>query len=135
MFENKNTMLHKAIRANALFCDVSGLAMTFAAKPIAQFIGLENSTALVFIGIGLVGWSVFLFMTSMQVEIPKWKAWLAIEGDLAWVIGSAVVLLGDFQPLTMVGKWTIGTIADLVMGFAIWQFWSLRKMKSALSSG
>lgn len=130
MFENKNSMLHTAIRSNAIFCDVSGLVMTFAAKPLANFLGLETTMPLIVGGIGLIVWSAFLFMTSLQVKIPKWKAWLAIEGDLVWVLGSIVLLVGNFLPLTIAGTWTIGIIADIVLAFAIWQFWALRKNNS-----
>jgi len=127
MFENKNSSLHTALRSNAIFCDLSGLAMILAAKPLAGFIGLANPAILVGIGIVLFAWAAMLFWGSMQIDVPRWLAWLAIDGDLSWVIGSVAVILLPAISLSAPGKWTIAIVADIVLLFAIWQFYALRK--------
>ncbi len=127
VIENKNTMLHNALRANAIFSDLSGIVMIFAAKPLASFLGLTNPVLLIGLGVGLVAWSALLFWGSLQCEVPRWLAWLAIDGDLAWVAGSAAVILLPALTLSASGKWTIAIIADIVLLFAIWQFYALRK--------
>lgn len=120
-------MLHNALRSNAAFCDISGLVMIFAAKPLATFLGLGNPAILMGIGIALFAWALMLFWGSMRTEIPRWLAWLAIDGDLAWVIGSVVILLLPGLAFSGAAKWTIAIIADIVLVFAIWQFYALRK--------
>jgi hypothetical protein len=128
VFENKNSILHKAIRGNAVFCDLSGLVMLVFAKPLSGFLGLNNPTILVGIGITLFVWALMLFWGSIQVEVPRWLAWLAIEGDLGWVIGTIIVILLPSLNFTTAGKWTMAIVADIVLVFAIWQFVGLRRM-------
>jgi hypothetical protein len=126
LFKNKNSKLHIAMRSNAIFCDVSGLVMILAAEPLSQFLRLNNPAILVGLGIGLVAWALVLFWGSMQNEVPNWLAWLAIDGDLVWVLGSVVLLFLPAVTLSTAGKWTVAIIADIVLVFAIWQFFALR---------
>jgi hypothetical protein len=140
IFKDKNSKLHIAMRSNAIFCDVSGFVMILAAKPINQFLGLQNPAILVGLGIGLIAWALMLFWGSTQEEIPTWLAWLAIDGDLAWVVGSAVILFLPAITLSMAGKWTVAIVADIVLVFAIWQFFAFRSVqknfeKQALHQG
>jgi hypothetical protein len=127
VLENKNTMLHTALRANAVFCDLSGLGIVFGAKPLTAFLGLGNPGVLVGLGVGLVAWSLLLYWGSVQGEVPRWLAWLAIDGDLAWVVGSVIVVLLPGLSLTGAGKWATAITADVVLLFAIWQFYALRR--------
>jgi hypothetical protein len=131
VFKNKNSKLHIALRSNAIFCDVSGFVIVLAAKPLSQFLGLQNPAILVGLGIGLIAWALMLFWGSMQEEIPNWLAWLAINGDLAWVIGSAIILFLPAVSLSTAGKWTVAIVADIVLVFAIWQFFALRGVQKA----
>jgi hypothetical protein len=59
--------------------------------------------------------------------VPRWLAWLAIDGDLAWVVGSVIVVLLPGLSLTGAGKWATAITADVVLLFAIWQFYALRR--------
>jgi|APSaa5957512622_1039677.scaffolds.fasta_scaffold74821_1 hypothetical protein len=129
LFDNKNSMLHKALRGNAIFCDVSGLVMILTAKFLAEFMGLSNPVVLIGLGVGLLAWAAILFWGSLQFNIPRWLSWLAIDGDLIWVIGSIVVILMPTLTLSTSGKWMIAIIADIVLLFAIWQFYALRKTR------
>jgi hypothetical protein len=131
VFKNKNSKLHIAMRSNALFCDVSGLVLLLFAKPLAAFLGLSNPTILAGIGIVLFVWAALLFWGSVQDEVPRWLAWLAIDGDLAWVVGSAIVILSPAIQLTTAGNWAVAVTADLVLVFAIWQFFALRSVQKA----
>ena len=130
-FKNNNTSLHIALRSNALFSDISGLVLILFAKPLAAFLGLNNPGMLMILGIGLFAWALFLFWGSIQSEIPNWLAWLAIDGDLAWVVGTTIILLLPGISLSTAGKWTLAIVADIVLVFAIWQFFALRKAKKA----
>ena len=132
VFENKNSRLHIALRSNAVFSDISGLVLILAAKPLSQFLGLDNPAILIGIGIGLFAWALMLFWGSIQEEIPTWLAWLAIDGDLAWVVGSAVILFLPAISLSTAGKWTVAILADIVLVFAIWQFFALRSVQKNL---
>jgi hypothetical protein len=56
---------------------------------------------------------------------------LAIDGDLAWVVGSAFILFLPVVSLSTAGKWAIAIVADIVLVFAIWQFFALRSVQKA----
>ena len=127
VFKNKNTALHIAIRSNALFCDLSGLVLIIFARPLADFLGLNDPGILIILGIGLFAWALMLFWGSMQAAVPNWLAWVAIDGDLAWVVGSVILLLLPSFSFSTAGKWMIAIIADIVLVFAIWQFFALRR--------
>ncbi len=47
--------------------------------------------------------------------------------DVAWVAGSALILLFDLVPLTTAGRWTIALLAEVVALFAILQTIGLRR--------
>ena len=126
VFKEKNSKLHIAMRSNAIFCDVSGFAMILGAEPLSQFLGLQNPAILIVLGIGLIAWALMLFWGSIQEEIPNWLAWMAIDGDLVWVFGSMIILFLPIVSLNTAGKWTIAIVADIVLVFAIWQFFALR---------
>ena len=52
--------------------------------------------------------------------------WLAIDGDLAWVLGSAIIIFLPSSSLSAAGKWAVAIVADIVLVFAIWQFFAMR---------
>jgi hypothetical protein len=52
----------------------------------------------------------------------------AVYADLAWVVGSAVLIFANLVPFTTAGKWTIAIIADVVLVFAILQYVGLRRV-------
>lgn len=121
------SMLHYALRANDYFSGIVGLIFIFWAQPLANYMGVPSSMALILIGIGLVGWSYLLFQQSRKTKINKTFAGMAIEADLIWVAASVALLLWGGLPLTTAGKWLIGISADVVLGFAVWQYFGLRK--------
>ena len=48
--------------------------------------------------------------------------------DSAWVLGSILLLLTNWLPLSVEGKWTVGLVAVIVDMFATLQFLEWRKM-------
>ena len=123
----KSNLLSQAIRGNSIFSAISGLTALVAAQPLAEFLGIPNSMILTVLGVGLILYAVFLFSQSREASVNRWVALSAIEGDVAWVIGSAVLLFTDWVPFTMAGWWTIAVIADIVAVFAILQIVGLRR--------
>ena len=120
-------MLNQAIRGNGLFSALSGLGMVLAAAPLANFLGLNSSTPLMVIGIGLFIYALDLFWLASREKIDHRLAWGVIALDVAWVVGSGLLLLSGWLPLTLGGKWAIAIVADIVAVFAIWQYLGLRK--------
>ncbi|KAA3648216.1 MAG: hypothetical protein DWQ07_04260 [Chloroflexi bacterium] len=129
---NKANMLGTALYGNIIFSALSAALMLLASNQVAEFTGIPSSMTFVIVGVGLLGWVAYLL--SVRRTHPDYQAsavWSVIGGDLVWVAASAILLLFDLVPLTVAGKWAIAIVADMVLLFAIWQYFSLRRMQSA----
>ena len=127
-FQNPTSLLRRTLRANALSSGISGLAFMVAAKPIALFLGLDAPFVLIAIGAGLLLYALALWFNAGRQLIDRQFVWVAIIGDTAWVVGSFIILLTDWLPLTPAGWWTVAIIADVVAIFAVVQFYGLRQI-------
>ena len=116
--------LQKALRLNALFSGVSGIVLLIFHSIIANQFEVEQSTVFWIVGIGLIVFSSTIFW-----EIKKQRriavVWIIIQ-DLAWVIGSSVLLV--FQPFVIsnMGNMTIAGVALVVLLMALnqWNAWN-----------
>ena len=122
----KKSFLQRAILGNAAFSGLSGLLLVLATNPIGQFLGLGNTLILTIVGIGLLLYLPFLLWLANQSPVPPWMAWVVIELDVLWVIGSLILIFTSLVPLTTGGKWAVAITADIVTVFAILQYFGLR---------
>ena len=123
----KSNLLSRVLQANGIFSGLSGVALTFAAAPIAAFLGLNSPVLLVGIGIALILYAPTLFYIAAQTPVNRKLVMTAIILDVAWVIASIDILVTDFVPLTNAGWWAVAIVADIVAVFAIVQFYALRR--------
>lgn len=120
------TLLRRALRGNAAFSTASGLAFVAASGPIAATIGLEQPIVLIAIGLGLLVFAAGLIRNAARANVNRIEARLAVAGDLAWVLGSGVVIALGI--LTRTGNWAAAIVADVVLLFAILQLVGLRRL-------
>ncbi len=125
----RKSFLQRALLGNAAFSGLSGLLMVLAAGPISQFMGLTNPLVLTIVGIVLLLYMPFLVWLANQTPVPTRMAWIVIELDVLWVIGSLIVIFTSLVPLTTGGKWAVAITADIVTVFAILQYIGLRRQK------
>ncbi len=123
------SLLRNALRANAVFSGISGLTMTVGAAQIANLMGTGNTLFYVIIGIGLLIFAADLFYFTRHPKISATFAWLAIIGDMIWVIASAIILLTDAFNVSVTGQWLLFIVGDIVLIFAIAQYIGLRKLQ------
>lgn len=121
--------LRRALRGNSAFSAASGLVLLVAARPLASFIGLDAPLALVVLGVILILYAGWLFWVASQESIDSRYGMTAVILDVAWVGGSALILLGGWPPLTVAGKWTVALLAEVVAVFAVWQAVGLRRAR------
>ena len=121
--------LRRAMRANGIFSGASGAALLVAAGPISRFTGVGQPAFLAVIGVLLVGYAALLFWSTNSARIDRRLGVTAVVLDLAWVAGSAVLLLTDWVPFTTAGQWTVGLLAEVVFWFAVWQGYALLRKK------
>lgn len=124
-------LLRRALRGNALFSTVSGLALAAGAFAIGPRIGVEPSWIVLLVGLGLLPFAFDLFTNAARQRVDLARAKTAIAGDVAWVVGSIAVILIDPTGLTTAGVVTIAIVAAVVADFAMLQWLGLRRAAAA----
>lgn len=114
-----------ALRANAAFSGLSGVALVVASGPIASMLGVESSWILVGVGVGLVGYAAQLLVTARRDPVDPGEVKLAIGADLAWVAGSMALVA--WGPLAPTGEAVVVAVAAVVLGFALLQAHGIRR--------
>jgi hypothetical protein len=127
--QSNSTLLRNALLGNSLFSGGSGLLSLVFSSLLSPLLGLTSPVILVILGIGLMLYAVILFRISRATQVSRNGVRLAVVLDVAWVLGSVVLLLSNWLPFTDAGQWIIVIIADVVAVFAVLQFIGLRKMK------
>ncbi len=122
-------LLRTALRGNGVFSAVSGAMMVVASRPLAEFIGLAWPSALLIMGVLTLLYALDLFWFTSRETINMTFAWLTIILDVAWVVGSVVLLLADPLGFTVAGKWFVGLMAEAVALFAVVQWLGVRRLK------
>ena len=120
--------IRRILYGNAVFSGMSGLLFIFAARPVADFIGLDTSLAILLIGIGLLGYAALLYINASRAEISRSFVLLAIIADTTWALLSVLLLLTGWVSFSVEGKWVVGILAVIVDIFATLQFLEWRKM-------
>jgi hypothetical protein len=124
-----NTLLHRILWINSLSSAAAGTAAVVASGPLASFMGVATPLALMILGLGLLLFAGGVYYTATRETINRRHAWIIFELDVAWIIGSALILLTDAFSLSTGGRWAVLILADLVLAFAIVEFIGLRRLR------
>ena len=125
--QDQTKFLRRALQANGLFSAVSGLVLLVAAEPISHLLGIPLPSVLMGIGVALLLYAAGLFRSAIQQSINHAEVWVAVVLNGAWVVGSGVLVLTGL--LSATGNWLVALVADIVLLFAILQYYGLRKIK------
>ena len=128
--KDSSTFVRNALKANAVFSSLSGIAFLVAAKPIAAFLGLSMSTVLIITGIILLIFAADIFYLATRKIVNPKGVMAVIAADALWVVGSIILLVTNVVPLSTEGKWAVGLVAVVVATFADLQYFGLRKILS-----
>ena len=123
------TLLHKILLVDSLSSGAAGIAFIIASGPIAAFMGMANPLALVILGLLFVVFAAAVYYTASREVINRRAAWLIFELNVAYIVGSVIILLADAFGLSPEGRWLVLILADLVTVFAIVEFIGLRRMR------
>jgi hypothetical protein len=96
---------------------------------LATFLGLPEPLTLVVTGIILVPYGLVLFQRVSRDSFVRQLAIVAIALDIAWVVGSIVLLLTPWVPFTTAGKWVLAIVAIIVADFAGTQIFALNRVR------
>ena len=119
--QSKDKFLKSALTANAVFSGLSGVMMILFGERLNSILGVEISWLLLSIGIGLIGFSGYLFFVKSQKVVPATTAWAIVAADIMWVAGSLVVLVNPPSNMEPTGKTLVAGAALIVAIFAALQ--------------
>ncbi len=120
-------LLQLFLVANALFSMLSGIVLIVMPDRIATLLGLPSFGFFAPIGIGLIGWALVVGWQAMVQRKLSLAVLLISFGDFAWVIGSAILLIGWGDALSSTGSVVISSIAILVGLFGAGQLLGIRE--------
>jgi len=104
-------LLKQALRANALFSLLIAIDILLFSQPIAEVMGGFDSIYLTILGVGLLGFSVFLLFISERRSINLRLVKIITFMDVGWIIGSVLLII--FAP------WLSTTGIVLIIGVAL----------------
>ena len=90
--------------------------------------GISKNIGLVILGLGLLVFAGTLVINARRQQVQTSDAWIAVALDLAWVLGSYVLIF--VAPFSTEGKWVVSVVAELVLVFAVLQFVGIRRIQS-----
>ena len=122
--------LLRALRLNAWFSGITAILLIIAAPWIAKQLGLPGPLNVYVIGGFLVVFALQLANIVRTGAVRTWEVVGIIGGDLAWVLGS-IILVAMYHPaLTTAGLILVDAVAIAVLVFAIQQIRGLRALRS-----
>lgn len=126
---SNNTLLLRALRLNAIFSASSALLLLLAGPWVTAQLGLA-SVMPVYVTAGLL--AVFALQLGNIVrtrKIHRIEIAAIIFGDIAWVIGSVVLVALFYSSLTTAGLVLVDVVAVAVLYFAIQQIRGLKALR------
>ena len=120
--------LRRALRANAAFSATSGTLFALAGAPLATFLGVAPPLLVTSIGMNLWGFAAMLLWLASRSPIPAGLARIAVGADLAWVVGTAILVFADV--LTVGGTLATLAVANVVLIFAVLQAIGIRRQSA-----
>ena len=128
MNRESSRLLRLALRANAAFSTLCGVALTLFPAPLADALGVPHPALLRGIGVVLLVFAVGLVRNASRVQVHRGEARLASVLDLGWVGGSVLLLALRPVELTSLGVTTVIGVAVAVLAFAAFQLAGLRRL-------
>ena len=128
---SNHDLLLRALRMNAAFSSVSALALMALAPWIAAQLGLGAASPVYVVGALLAAFALQLWNIVRTRVIRGWEIKGIIAGDMAWVVGTAVLVSLYYPQLTATGLVLVDVVAIAVLFFAIQQIRGLRALRNA----
>ena len=138
MTASTDRLLRRTLWGNAAFSVVSGATLAIFAGPFAKaaahapvtVLGLDLAIAFELLGLGVVAFGALCAWVASRETLPRGLARLIFLGDVAWVVGSILVLALP-ATWTTAGVAGIVVLAVIVADVAILEYLGLRRLGSA----
>lgn len=131
-------LLRRTLWGNAVFSVISGAVLVAAAGPFARWathepvsvLGLDLASIFELLGLGVVVFGGLCGWAASRQAVPQGLARLIFAADIAWVAGSALVLMLP-AAWTGIGIAGIAVVALIVADIAILEYLGLRRLSTA----
>ncbi|MGD9878785.1 MAG: hypothetical protein AB7F22_37610 [Reyranella sp.] len=138
MTASTDQLLRRTLWGNAVFSIASGAILAIFAGPFAgaaadapvTLLGLDLAMVLELLGVGVIGFGALCAWVASRPSLPQAWARVIFAADLAWVAGSALVLLLPAS-WTTAGIAGIVVVAVIVADLAILEYLGLRRLGAA----
>ena len=131
--EERQGLLKKALSGNAVFSVVSGVAILLANRWLVRFLGLPEKVSLSILGVVLIVYAAVLWYEAHRATIKIADAWAAVIMDATWVVGSYALIF--VVPFSVGGKWAVALVAEVVLVFAMLQWFGIRRIRKGKQLG
>lgn len=137
MSASSDRLLRRTLWGNAVFSIASGAVLAIFAGPFAgaaahapvTLLGLDLVIVLELLGVGVIAFGGLCAWVGSRPALPQAWARVIFAADLAWVAGSALVLL--VPSWTTAGIAGIVVVALIVADLAILEYLGLRRLGAA----
>ena len=139
MIASSDRLLRRTLWGNAVFSIASGAILAIFAGPFAAaaahapvaMMGLDLAIVLELLGVGVIGFGALCAWVASRPTLPQAWARVIFAADLAWVAGSALVLVLPAS-WTTAGIAGIVVVAVIVADLAILEYLGLRRLGAAI---
>jgi len=131
-------LLRRTLWGNAIFSVISGAVLVAGAAPFARLateapvslLGLDLVVLFELLGVGVIAFGALCGWVASREILPRGLAQLIFVADIAWVAGSALVLM---LPAAWTGLGIAGivVVALIVADIAVLEYLGLRRLNAA----
>jgi hypothetical protein len=123
-------LLHRLLIADAAISGVTGLALMAGAGMLSTLLGVPEPL-MRYSGLILLPFAVVVFYWSNPARLSRPRVWTVIALNIAWVIGSVLLLAAGLIEPTALGVVFVLFQAVVVAGLAELQYMGLRSLAGA----
>ncbi|MBL4623970.1 MAG: hypothetical protein JKY42_02335 [Flavobacteriales bacterium] len=113
--------LRIVLNTNATFSLLSGIFLLAFTKPIVHLFGVNEPLVFQLIGGGLLFFALTVYFQASRKQLNSKQILFINYQDWGWVLGSMVLLIGQFFGISIAGQVLIGAVAILIAVFALLQ--------------
>jgi len=121
----KMNLLKNTLAANATFSAATGTLLALFPERFVEFFEVENALIFRIIGVILLFFAGFVFSQVKKYDVKLVK--FIISQDVLWVLASVLLLLLQPFGISETGNYMIGSVAVIILLFAIGQIQGLKK--------
>ena len=126
---DRASFLRRSLQLDGIASALCGALLLMAAQPLSNVIGLSAPGSVRVVGAGLLVYAALLLWNAGRATVSRGEALAAIVLSVAWIVGSAVLIVEG--PLTAVGNLAVAAVAAAVLGFTVLEVVGLRRLPLA----